>query len=332
MAKDYISQFEPVFYKQQYGEVNAVTVANNIFNQIINDILEYKFNRWNDKNILKDEFKTDKVITSGFKMRNIEFLKSFFVFKGTNSDLYYILNNLGYKSTLFNDGGILHQDDPQDPSSRKVVPVQEFKGIPNECEVEIQVQLNLNDPNFKGYTSIDIEPIIKVIKERLSVCAYLHRTYISFLAKENYETVKETRDTLFEVNTATKTIDSYFEIEHQSTAGSGFRNFGFAPSDYDKTKNPEAYAARVKYFNLYMSAFYNSGFYKAQEIKPVDELLKDVVFIILNRKPTYAFGFAPYDGDKDVNQQGYEARKQWFYKNVGAFYRTRFKFEIQSNT
>lgn len=190
MNKDYLSQYVPSFYKKKYGDTNIATFTQELFNQVVNDILSYKFNDWTEKDLLiEKEFKVNEIITSGFKIRDIEFLKAFFLFKGTNSDLQYILNNIGYDSVVYNDGGIYHQKDKDSPMIP--VPVQEYKGGLSNCEIEIQIQIDLNNPNWSGgYEGLDTGPIKQIIDERINLCSFLNKVSVIIKADDYVDTDK----------------------------------------------------------------------------------------------------------------------------------------------
>lgn len=179
---DLISQYIPEFYEKQHGKTNIVTVSGEVLNKIVTDIRKFQMNNWDKIEILETEFKASEVITSGFRIRQPEFLKSFFRFKGTNADLKYILSNIGYTSTIYNDGGIQHRDNKDETTEIVELPTSTNKA--NPCQLEIQIQLDLNSPLFDGFETIDIGPIKDIINNRISLCSYLNKISIAILVED----------------------------------------------------------------------------------------------------------------------------------------------------
>lgn len=63
-----------------------------------------KFNTWTDFNAYSKEFKLDELFADlgdNFALKQVELLKGFFKFKGTTTDLKYILNSSGYDIELY---------------------------------------------------------------------------------------------------------------------------------------------------------------------------------------------------------------------------------------
>lgn len=176
-----IRQYVPEFYERLYSETNSVTLTADILSKILTDIKSLPMNNWDDLAVLNQEFKTDQVIVSGFKIRQTEFLKSFFRFKGTNSDLQYVLNNLGYDSVIYNDGGFYHRHDGKD----QMVDVN-GQGMAKACEVEIQVIIDLNSPDYSGFSSQGFGGIKEVIEERINSCSFLAKISVAALVHETY--------------------------------------------------------------------------------------------------------------------------------------------------
>lgn len=187
-----IKQYVPEFYERDFGKSNIVSHTVDVFEQICNDIKTEKFNDLTDAESIKKEFKVADVIVSGFSIRDISFLKAFFAFKGTNLDLKYILNNIGYESVIYNDGGYVHRNLD---GTERVIPINPFYGdklTEPKCQIEIKVIINLNrdDSMFGGYTGLDLAKIRAICQERLNSCSYLSRVFIEISAKDTYPTMK----------------------------------------------------------------------------------------------------------------------------------------------
>lgn len=183
-----IKQYLPQFYEVLYGKTNTVTLSAELWGQILKDISSYPMNNWDDLEVLNREFKTEDVIVPGFRVRETSFLKSFFKFKGTNSDLQYVLNNLGYESVIYNDGGMLHSTDKTDEHGNPEYEIVDVTGYGKStpCAIEIQVQIDLNNPNYSGFTSQGFGGLKQVVEERVSMCSFLDKISVSVTVTEDY--------------------------------------------------------------------------------------------------------------------------------------------------
>lgn len=179
------SQYVPKFYNRNHGETNTITVSAQIMDRILKDITEYKINKWNDIELLETEFKSKEVISSNYSINQPQFLKSFFRFKGTNTDIDYILKNMGYDSIIYNDGGTFHQDKKDSPLVR--VPTQEYDGELFPCELTIQVSVDINSTSYSGYETTKIAEIKKIVDDRLGSCSYLSRIILALKLTDYYD-------------------------------------------------------------------------------------------------------------------------------------------------
>lgn len=192
MSDKIVSKYIPEFYEREYGETNVVGVSGVIADKAISEIDTIGMNDYTNLADMIREFKIDEVIASGFKIRETAFLKSFFAFKGTDSDLEYIINNIGYDSEIYVDGTISHIDLD---GNETVAPTTQFvidtggKERSAPCEMSILVQLNLNDPAYEGYNSGIISKIRKTIEDRISLCTYISQISVRILAVDTFETL-----------------------------------------------------------------------------------------------------------------------------------------------
>lgn len=207
-----VKQYVPEFYERDYGRSNVVTHSAEVLEQILTDIETEPFNNWNDRETINNEFHIKEIIVSGFAIRDTSFLKAFFAFKGTNLDLKYILNNIGYESVIYNDGGYLHRNID---GTERVIPINPFYGdklSEPRCQIEIKVIIDLNrDETYEGYSGIDLARIKGICQERLNSCSYLSRVFIEISAKEIYETMKWTTDYCTVKRIFPAMTDEYFE-------------------------------------------------------------------------------------------------------------------------
>lgn len=206
-----VKQYLPEFYEKDYGRTNTPVLTADVLSQILQDTESEPFNNWDDRTSLEKELHIKELIVSGFKIRDTNFLKAFFAFKGTNLDLQYILKTIGYDSVIYNDGGYVHRGlDGKD----RVIPINPFyKETISEprCQIEIKVILDLNlDESFEGYFGLDLNRIRQICNERLNSCSYLSRVFIEAMARERYETMKWTQDYLIIKRNLEIFKDNYF--------------------------------------------------------------------------------------------------------------------------
>lgn len=208
-----IKRYIPEFYERDFGKTNTVSHTVELFQQILDDIKNDKFNNYTDDAVVKKEFKVDDVIMSGFKIRDISFLKAYFAFKGTNLDLQYILNNIGYESVIYNDGGYVHRNKD---GTERVIPVSPFykdKISEPRCQIEIKVIIDLNTDiveGFTGYNGLDLARIRAVCQERLNSCSYLSEVFVEMSVREYYETMAWTEDFFTVKRSLGLMADNYF--------------------------------------------------------------------------------------------------------------------------
>lgn len=180
-----IQRYIPSFYEELYGKTNVVSVSADILQRILRDAQSFQINRWDTKEALESEFKVSKTIRSNFKIREPELLKSFFCFKGTYSDLVYMLDQFGYDAVIKNDGGFTHIHNG----------VEEEINIGNatstltreNCELQVDVELDINDPNFSGYGGGSVDGIRSVASERIYLCAYISKVVVTLKASDTYD-------------------------------------------------------------------------------------------------------------------------------------------------
>lgn len=211
MAVD-IKQYVPEFYETLYGNTNTVTLSAEVLQQVLSDIQALPMNNWDNLAVLNQEFKTDKVIVSGFRIRDTSFLKSFFKFKGTNSDLQYVLNNLGYESVIYNDGGILHLADEPDEEGRPKYDIVDVTGYGKStpCAIEIQIHIDLDNPNYSGFSSQGFGGLKDVCEERINMCSFLDKISVSAMVTDNYP-FEEITDEVTTLRKIPDIEDEYFE-------------------------------------------------------------------------------------------------------------------------
>lgn len=180
-----IQRYIPGFYEELYGKTNVVSVSADILQRILRDAQSFQINRWNTKEALESEFKVSKTIRSNFKIREPELLKSFFCFKGTHSDLVYMLDQFGHDAVIKNDGGFTHIHNG----------VEEEINIGNttstlvreNCELQVDVELDIDAPDFSGYRGGSVEDIQSVASERIHLCAYVSKVVVTLKASDTYD-------------------------------------------------------------------------------------------------------------------------------------------------
>lgn len=207
-----VSKYIPEFYEREYGSTNVVSVSGVVADQAISEIDSIGMNEYTNLQDMIREFKIDEVIDSGFKIRETAFLKSFFAFKGTDADLEYIINNIGYESEIYVDGTISHVDID---GNETIAPTTSFvedtggKKRSTPCEMGILIQLDLNSPTYEGYNSGIISKIRKTIEDRISLCTYISQVSVRIKAVDDYETLNWT-DSEISIESRSANVDEYF--------------------------------------------------------------------------------------------------------------------------
>lgn len=208
-----VSKYIPEFYEREFG-VNVVSVAGQIADEIIDEIGSIPMNDYSQLEDVIKEFRIDDVIISGFKIRETSFLKSFFAFKGTNSDLQYIINNVGYDAEIYSDGTISHIDldgnETVAPTTPYVVDTGGTKRSP-VCELILSVILDLDSETYKGYNSKIISGIKGVIEERISLCSFIQKINVTIKTIDTFETLEFCSDDEIEYKIMTNPEDSVLE-------------------------------------------------------------------------------------------------------------------------
>lgn len=193
MKNNIISQYIPEFYESHFSKTNVVTTFGVILDEIVKQIDSIGMNDWESIDDMMREFKIDEVTIPGFTIARTELLKSFFTFKGTNSDLAYITKILGYDTEIYIDGSISHKGVN---GQEELVQTTAYKGPGRTppCEISLRIVLDLNDPNYAGYNSNIINQISDIMRQRISVCAYISSIAVTIKARDIYETLNFTND------------------------------------------------------------------------------------------------------------------------------------------
>lgn len=157
LAPESILNFVPEAYKVYDANdklgLNIYTLTSEIIDQIEADIHELSLVSVESQ--LSKEFKIDEIFSTArsyYTVRSSELLKGFFQFKGTKQDLLYLIANANYLAAF-----IEKTDD----------------NTIDNCAIIYKIFLDLDSPDFHGYTSNLKQKAYDLFSSRLFLCAYL---------------------------------------------------------------------------------------------------------------------------------------------------------------
>jgi len=168
---------------------NSVNLSANIIDHINSQ--QGGFNTWSSMEDYIQEFRLEELFTDEkfYSVKQPELLKGFFKFKGTTTDIKYIMKVAGYELVIYEPSShygdsyelvnnvVTYQVDNSDPY--KIAGNRDWN-----CQLSSKLYVDLDRPDFDGFRSREVIKRIRgLIDARIALCVYLSAIELNLVTR-----------------------------------------------------------------------------------------------------------------------------------------------------